>query len=214
MARYGIPSGGALGVPMKQIQALAKRLGRDHALAEAFWATGVYEARLLVAYLGEPTELTPAQMERWCREFDNWAVVDTLCFALFDRSPKAWGKVVLWTKKPGEFQRRAGFVLLACLAAHDEDATDDQFLKLLPVIEQGATDERNFVKKGVSWALRMIGRRNRRLHAAALQTARRLAASDQPSARWIGKGAVKELAGPAVLRQVEAKAGSNMTAGG
>lgn len=205
LARYGIPSDRALGVSMKQVQELARQLGRDQALAEAFWATGVYEARLLTAYLGEPEKLTPKLLDAWCRDFDNWAVVDTLCFVLLDRSPVSWGKVVPWTRRRDEFQRRAGFVLIACLAAHDETATDDQFLELLPVIESGATDERNFVKKGVSWALRMAGRRSMTLNTAALSVARRLATSGELAARWIGKGAIKELTQPAVLKRIAAR---------
>lgn len=202
MARYGIPSDKALGVSVGSIQKLAKQLGKDHALAEALWATDVYEARLLVSYVGEPAQLTPAQMDRWCRDFDNWGVVDTICFVLFDRTPLAWKKVEPWSKKTGEFQKRAGYVLLACLAAHDAEAEDAKFLRLLPLIEQGAEDERNFVKKGVSWALRMIGRRNAVLNVAAVDLARRLAATDEPAARWIGKDAVRELTSPAVQKKI------------
>ena len=50
---------------------------------------GNYEAQLLAAMLGEPERLTPAQMDAWCRDFDNWGTVDTACFTLFDRSPHA-----------------------------------------------------------------------------------------------------------------------------
>jgi 3-methyladenine DNA glycosylase AlkD len=194
MARYGIPSDNAYGVPMKTIQQLAKQLGRDQALASALWDTGCYEARLLTAYIGEPGRITSAEMDRWCRDFDNWAVVDTLCFAFFDRTPHAWSKVKPWSKKKDEFQRRAGYVLLACLAAHDESAADGAFLQYLPLVERGATDERNFVKKGVSWALRMIGRRSPALHTAAVAVARRLSDSDQPGTRWVGKDALRQFA--------------------
>lgn len=202
MARYGIPADHALGVSISLIQKLARQLGPDHELAEALWATGVYEARLLVAYIGEPTRLTSAQMDRWCRDFDSWAVVDTLCFALFNQSPHAWGRVAPWAKKKDEFVRRAGFALLACLSGPNRSADDQAFLKHLPLIEWGATDERNFVKKGVSWALRMIGRRNAALNTAAVAVARRLAESEQPSARWVGKVALKELTSAAVKQKL------------
>lgn len=192
MVRFGIPSDKALGVAVGDIQKLAKKLGRDHALAEALWATDIYEARLLVAFVGEPGKLTPAIMNRWCRGFDNWAVVDTICFKLFDRSPHAWARIAPWAARKGEFQRRAGYVLLACVAAHDEDAPDDDFLPYLELIERGATDGRNFVKKGVSWALRMIGLRSPGLRAAAAQTAQRLAESDDATARWVGREALRE----------------------
>jgi 3-methyladenine DNA glycosylase AlkD len=202
LARYGIPSDKALGIGVGEIQKYGKRLGRDQALAEALWQTDVYEARLLASFVGEPDKLTPAIMNRWCRDFDNWGVVDTVCFKLFDQSPHAWKLIEPWAKMKGEFQCRAGFVLLACVAAHAEDIPDEQFLRYLPLIEQGATDERNFVKKGVSWALRMVGRQSPGLNEAAVKLSRRLAASDSPAARWTGRGALKELTSPVVRKKL------------
>ena len=202
LARYGIPSDKALGIGVGDIQKYGKRLGKSQALAEALWKTDVYEARLLASFVGEPDKLTPAIMNRWCRDFDNWGVVDTVCFKLFDQSPHAWKLIEPWAKMKGEFQCRAGFVLLACVAAHAEDISDEQFLRYLPLIERGATDERNFVKKGVSWALRMVGRQGPEIHAASVALARRLAESDSPSARWIGRGALKELTSAAVRKKV------------
>ncbi len=202
LVRFGIPADHALGVGMSDIQQLGKKLGRSQELASALWDTGVYEARLLAVYVGDPERLSVKEMDRWCRDFDNWAIVDTACFKLFDQCPRAWKKVVHWANKKGEFQRRAGFVLLACLAAHDENAEDRAFLEQLPLIERGADDERNFVKKGVSWALRMIGRRNGVLNVAAVATARHLSDSPQVSARWVGRDALKELTGPVVTRRL------------
>jgi 3-methyladenine DNA glycosylase AlkD len=194
MARYGIPSDRALGVAMKDIKALGKRLGRDHQLALALWKTGVYEARMLVAFVGDPARLTAAQMEGWCRDFDNWAHVDTLCFNLFDRCPHAWPKVTAWSRARGEFQKRAAFALLWSLALHDRTAQDEPFLEGLGLIEKAAGDDRNFVKKAVSMALKAVGKRNRALRVAALATARRLAASPEPSSVWTGRDALGELA--------------------
>lgn len=202
LVRYGLPSDKALGVPMNVIQRLAKSLGRDQELAEALWETQVYEARLLVAYVGEPEKLTPALMNRWCRDFDNWGVVDTVCFKLFDQSPHAWGRVEPWAGLQGEFQRRAGYVLLACLAGHDREAPDGKFLRLLPMVERGADDDRNFVKKGVSWALRRMGRRSPGLNRAIVEMARRLVKSESPAARWVGRDTLKELTSPAVRKSL------------
>jgi 3-methyladenine DNA glycosylase AlkD len=201
MARYGIPSDHALGVPMNKIQQVALQLGRDHALAAALWATGVYEARLLASLVDDPAKVTPAQMERWCRDFDNWAVVDTVCFKLFDQSPHAFAKIEQWHDRTGEFQKRAGYVLMACVAAHNDTATDTHFRRWLPFIERGARDDRNFVKKGVSWALRMIGRQSAPLHAAAVALARKLSASPQPAPRWIGQDALRELTSSAMQKR-------------
>ncbi|BDU16805.1 DNA alkylation repair protein [Lysobacter auxotrophicus] len=193
MARFAIPSDHALGVSMKDIQALAKQLGRDHALADALWDTGVYEARMLAAYVAEPARVTPAQMDRWCRDFDNWAVCDTLCFTLFDRTPHAFAKVVQWSSRRDEFQKRAAFALLASLALHGRLEDEALYADGLALIEREAADERNFVKKGVNWALRAIGRRAD-WRAEATAVAKRLAASDAASARWIGKDALREFA--------------------
>jgi 3-methyladenine DNA glycosylase AlkD len=193
LARFGIAAPKAYGVSMASIQKLAKGYGRSHELAAELWDSGWYEARTLAAYVDEPSRVTPAQMERWCRDFDNWGICDTICFVLFDRTPHAWAKVHAWSGARQEFVRRAAFALLASLAGHDKQASDRQFLDTLPLIEAAATDDRNFVKKGVSWALRRIGTRNAALHAAALATARKLAASEVPSARWIGNDGVRDL---------------------
>lgn len=201
MARYGLPSDKALGVSVGTIQKLGKELGKDHELAMALWETDVYEARLLVAYVGEPAKLTSAQMDRWCRDFDNWGVLDTICFVLFNETPLAWKKVEQWVKLQGEFQRRAGFVLLACLPWR-EPADDARFMRLLPLIERGAPDNRNFVRKGVNWALRSVGRRSRKLHNAATALAKRLAESEDATARWVGKDAFKQLTGPAMMARI------------
>jgi 3-methyladenine DNA glycosylase AlkD len=198
--RYGIVAPKAYGVPMSLIQQLGKRLGRDHDLAQALWATGWYEARLLTAYVDDPARVTAAQMDRWARDFDNWGVCDTLCFALFDRTPHAWRKVEQWSRRRDEFVKRAAFALLASLALHDKHSPDAPFRRSLALIARAAGDERNFVKKGVSWALRAVGRRSVALNDEALTLARRLAASDDVAERWVGKDAARELGSPK-LRQ-------------
>jgi len=205
LARFGITASKAFGVSVANIQLLGKRLGRNHDLAVALWDTGWYEARMLTAFVDEPERVTSAQMDRWCRDFDNWGICDTLCFHLFDRTPHAWKKVSQWHDKRGEFVRRAGFALLACLALHDKRAGDEPFIEGLALVERAASDERNFVKKGVSWALRLIGRRNVALNTEAVEVARRLSASSSAAARWIGRDAVKELTSPLVKRQLAAK---------
>jgi 3-methyladenine DNA glycosylase AlkD len=194
MARYGLPSEGAFGVPMGALLKLAKRLGKDHALALALWESGRYEARLLAALVDDPRCVTRRQMNAWAAGFESWGDCDTVCFKLFDQTPFAWEKARQWAPSPREFVRRAGFVLMACLALHDKAAPDRSFLSLLPLIEKGARDERNFVKKGVSWALRAIGERNRPLNAEAVAMAERLARSGEPACRWVGKEALRELA--------------------
>lgn len=203
--RYGIFAENAYGVPMRDIQAIAKELGRDHELAEALWNAGVYEARLLTAYVDDPAAVTSAQMDRWAKDFDNWGVVDTVCFSLFDRSPHAWKKVTPWCRRREEFVRRAGFVLLACLALHDKNASDDAFMKTLPLLERGAMDERHLVSKAVSWAIRSIGGRSAALNAALIDMGGRLATADDAPSRTVGKLALKDLRAPALQKRLGAK---------
>jgi len=204
LTRYGITAPNAFGVSVSAIQQLAKRLGRDHDLAAALWDTGWYEARMLAAYVDDPARVTAAQMDRWARDFDNWGICDTVCFVLFDRTPHAWRKVTQWSGRRDEFVKRAAFALLASLALHDKRTGDEPFLRSLRLVERGASDERNFVRKGVSWALRATGRRNRALNDAAVALARRLAESSEAAARWVGKDALRELTSPAVRRRLEA----------
>jgi 3-methyladenine DNA glycosylase AlkD len=205
MARYAIPSDNAFGVPVGTLQELGKRLGRNHTLAIALWDTGWYEARMLAAFVDEPARVTPAQMDRWCRDFDNWAVCDHACFHLFDRTPHAWRKVEQWSSRREEFGKRAAFALLWGLTVHDKQADDDRFVQSLVLVEREAADERNFVKKAVNMALRAIGKRSRALHAAAVAVAGRLSASPHAAARWVGKDALRELSSAAVVRRVAAR---------
>jgi 3-methyladenine DNA glycosylase AlkD len=202
MARYAIVAPDAFGVTMGTLRQIAKRIGPNHELALALWATGWYEARMLATLIDDPQQVTSAQMDRWRRDFDNWAICDTACFALFDRTPHAWRKVEPWSKHRGEFQKRAAFALLASLALHRKEADDAAFRKFLPLVERASTDERNFVKKGVSWALRGIGQRSPALNAAAISLAKRLAASPDATARWLGKDALRELAGATVAKRL------------
>jgi len=203
MSRYAIPSDNAFGVSVGKIRDMGKQLGRNHDLAQALWDTGWYEARMLAAFVDDPAQVTPAQMDRWCRDFDSWAIVDTICFHLFDKTPYAFAKAKAWANRRNEFEKRAAFALLASLGVHDKTASDESFAKCLPLIERAATDERNFVKKGVSWALRVIGRRSNDLNRSAVALSKRLCASEEPAARWVGRDALKELTSPAVLRRLK-----------
>ncbi|HVG93651.1 MAG TPA: DNA alkylation repair protein [Planctomycetota bacterium] len=206
LARYAIPTDNAYGVPVGVLQRHAKSLGRDQDLAEALWATGRYEAQMLAAFTGEVDRLTPAGMDRWVKTFDNWGICDTVCLHLFDRSPHAWKKVAPWCARRGEFEKRAGFALLAALALHDKQSGDAPFRKALALIEKGAVDDRNFVKKAVNWALRAVGQRNAALHAASIAVAKRLAASPDPAPRWVGKDALRDLSRPLIARRLAKRA--------
>src|SRR6185436_450012 len=203
MARFGIISTKIFGVSLADLRQLARRAGRSHELAAALWDTGWHEARTLAAFVEDPARVTPRQMDQWCRTFDNWAICDTVCFDLFDRTPHAWRKIRVWSRRKDEFVRRAAFALLASVSVHDKKADDERFLHGLRLVERNADDGRNFVKKAVNWALRAIGKRNLALHAAAVEVAARLANSSNSAARWVGKDALRELTSPAVLQRLE-----------
>lgn len=205
LARFGLPAERAFGVPMHRIQALAKELGRNHALALALWRSGFADARSLAVHVAEPERLTADQMERWARDFDSWGACDTACFALFDRTPHAFAKVRAWASREREFEKRAAFALLAGVALHRKELPDAPFLRCLPLCERAAADERNFVKKGVSWALRTIGHRSVGLHAAVVEFAERLAVSPDAAPRWVGKDVLRDLRRPLVAKRLAAR---------
>jgi 3-methyladenine DNA glycosylase AlkD len=198
MARFGIDATNAYGVSATRIKRLARDVGRDHRLAGRLWRTGIREARHLAAMVEEPEKVTEAQLERWAREFDSWDIVDGTTRYLVLFTPFAWEKAAEWSRRREEFVRRAGFALMAWLAVHDKKAPDAKFRRLLPLIRLGATDERNFVKKAVNWALRQIGKRNARLNHLAIAEAHRIRRLDSSAAQWIALDALRELTSPAV----------------
>ncbi len=205
LARFGIGASKAFGVSMANLKVLAKQLGRNHELAAALWQTGWYEARMLASLIDDPARVTPAQMDRWCRDFDNWGICDTVCFALFDRTPHAWHKITQWSRRSDEFVKRAAFALLWGLTVHDKQSGDEPFIESLSLIEQAATDERHYVKKAVNMALRSIGKRNRLLNTAAVAVAKRLSTSPSAAAQWVGKDALRELNSLSVRKRLAAR---------
>jgi 3-methyladenine DNA glycosylase AlkD len=193
MARFGILTKSALGVPVAVLRPMARRVGRDHALAEALWASEIHEARILASMVDEPERVTVRQMEAWARDFDSWDLVDQCCGNLFAYTPMAYRMAERWTGRRAEFVKRAGYALMASLAVKDKAASDASFEHFLEIIERGADDDRNFVRKAVNWALRQIGKRNDRLHGPAVRTAERILAHGTRSARWIATDALREL---------------------
>jgi 3-methyladenine DNA glycosylase AlkD len=193
MAKFGMATDQRLGVSVPDIRKIAKQVGKDHKLALELWKTGIQEARIAAALVAESDELTEEQMEDWVKDFNSWDVCDQVCLNLFDRSPFAINKIHAWSEREEEFVRRAAYALIAGLAWHDKAAEDELFLKLLPVIRRGATDDRNYVKKAVSWALRHIGKRNLSLNAAAISEAKEIRQIDSKAARWVASDAIREL---------------------
>jgi 3-methyladenine DNA glycosylase AlkD len=205
MARFGIDTSTALGVTVRELRGLARGLGKDHALAAEIWESGIHEARILASIVDDPDAVTERQMESWVRGFRSWDLCDQVCMNLFDRTPFAFDKALEWSAREPEFEKRAGFALMASAAVHRKDRPDRDFHPFLPRIRAEATDERNYVKKAVSWALRQIGKRSAGLHTRAIATAHRIEKVDSRSARWIARDVLRELENP-TARQRFAKA--------
>src|SRR4030042_367900 len=203
MAKYGITIEQRLGVSVPDMRKLAKEVGKDHKLALNLWRTRIAEARIVAGMVGDPAKLTEEQMEDWVQDINSWDVCDQVCMNLFEKSQLAWKKIIDWSEREEEFVKRAAFSLIACLAWHDKKAGDDKFIKLFPVIIREATDERNFVKKAVNWALRNIGKRNFNLNKAAINTAKGIQRLDSKAARWIAAGAIRELGSAPIQRRLK-----------
>jgi 3-methyladenine DNA glycosylase AlkD len=207
MQRYGITISHRLGVSIPDMRKIAKEIGKDHLLALELWKKGLSETQILAAMVDDPEKVTNKQMEVWVKDFDSWDVCDQVCMNLFEKTPFAWSKIREWSRREEEFVKRAAFALIACLAWHNKQASDQDFTNLFPTIKCGALDERNYVKKAVNWALRNIGKRNLNLNMAAIELARELQQAGSKSARWIGSDALKELKSESVQRKLAKKGG-------
>ncbi len=202
MKRFGISTKNTLGISVVALRGMAKGIGKDHELAGRLWSSGIHEARILAPMIEETEKVTEKQMDRWVEDFDSWDICDQCCGNLFDKTPYAYEKAVKWSKDKSEFVMRAGYVMMAALSVHDKKADDSRFIGFLPIIKKGATDERNFVKKAVNWALRQIGKRNKRLNRLAIEAANEIKAMDSSSARWIANDALRELTSDGVRKRL------------
>lgn len=203
MARFGINTEKTLGVRVPLLRALARQIGKDHKTAQDLWDSGIHEARILASMVDDFSLVNEKQMEKWVKGFNSWDVCDQVCMNLFDKTPFAFKKAVQWTKSSKEFVKRAGFSMMACLAVHDKSLQDKKFIKLFYFIEKEAKDKRNFVKKAVNWALRQIGKRNRRLNKEAVKVARKIKKMNSKSAKWIAGNALTELQSEAVQKRLK-----------
>jgi 3-methyladenine DNA glycosylase AlkD len=193
MKRFAVGGKHTLGISVNTLRRLAKEIGRDHRIAAGLWATGIHEARILASIIDDPPQVTEKQMEEWMVGFDSWDITDQVCMNLFDKTPFAWNKAIEWTGREEEFQKRAGFTLMACLAWHDKKSPPEKYLPFFPIIENACGDGRNFVKKAVSWALRKIGARDQALNKLAIETAQRIQKQGSSSARWVARDVLAEL---------------------
>ncbi len=205
MAYFGVDVPKAHGISAPVLHQFAKHIGKDHRLAQQLWKTSIHEAKILATLIGEAEKVTAAEMDQWARDFDAWDVVDAACCYLYAHAKPAWNKATAWSRRREEFVKRASFSLIAYLSYKDEAAPDARFVRFLRVIEREAHDERNFVRKAVNWALRNIGKRNKRLHREAIRAAERIRLQDSRAARWIAADALRELKTAAVQKQLQRK---------
>jgi 3-methyladenine DNA glycosylase AlkD len=201
MAKYGIKGEKRLGVSIPELRKIAKEVGKNHQLALELWKTKIPEAMILASMVDVPEEVAEEQMEAWVKDFNSWDVCDQVCMNLFEKTPLVWKKINDWTTREEEFVKRAGYALIACLAWHNKEASDEKFIQLFPVIKRGVTDERNLVKKAVSWALRNIGKRNPKLNQAALELAGEIRGVNSRAAHWIAADAIRDLTSETVRRR-------------
>lgn len=202
MARFGINPKKTLGVSIPVLRKMAREIGKDHQLALELWNSEIHEARILASMIDEKAKVSAKQMDQWVKEFNSWDLCDQCCMNLFDKLPIAWRKAIEWADKNEEFTRRAGFALMACLAWHDKQAKDSDFIKFFPIIKKYSTDERNFVKKAVNWALRQIGKRNKNLNKEAIKTVRKIERLNSKTAKWIASDALRELESDSIRKRL------------
>jgi 3-methyladenine DNA glycosylase AlkD len=211
MARYGIATANTLGISVPTLRAIAKRCGRDHALAVALWESGIHEARHIAAMVEDPTTVTKKQLDAWVRDLDSWDVCDGFAYGFVDKTPHAYDLAMRWSSSKHEFVKRAAFATMAGLAVHDKKAPDEKLLRFLPVIERESGDDRNFVRKAVNWALRQIGKRNLACNRAAIASAERIHPTGTKSGRWIASDALRELRSVAVQQRIGQPASHSRT---
>lgn len=196
--KFAITAENSHGIFLKDIKALAKRIGKNDALALELFDTGVYEARVLCSKIYNPRNVTEDLMEKWSASFENWEICDTFCMGFLGTTQFAVPKAYEWVERDGEFQKRAGFVLMTVHAFTDKKATNDVYRAFFPVMIRHANDERTYVMKGINWALRQIGKRNKDLYQEAMETANTILALNTKPARWIAKDALRQLQSPKV----------------
>lgn len=205
LSKFGINPATALGIRLPVLRQYARTYRKNHQLALDLWETNVHEARLMAVFIADPRQVTEALLEKWVQDFNSWDICDQACGSLFDKTPFAWDKAREWACREPEFEKRAGFVLMASLAIHDKKAGDEPFQSFFPLLQLGAADERNFVKKAVNWALRQIGKRNLHLRQAVMAQARVIQLQGTSSARWIAADALRELQSPHVAERLSRK---------
>jgi len=202
MARFGISSTDTIGISIYTLRKIAKEITKDHELALKLWDSAIHEARILASFIDDPEKVTEGQLEKWVKDYDSWDVVDQVCSSCLDKIKFVKKKIFELAKRKEEFVKRTAFTLMCCLAVHDKKMPDKEFIKFFPLIKQASTDERNFVKKAVNWAIRQIGKRNKNLNKRAIKLSKEILKIDSKSATWIASNALRELTSEAIQKRL------------
>jgi 3-methyladenine DNA glycosylase AlkD len=190
---FGVTGVNSIGLTTPQMRIIAKKIKTNHRLALQLWKTGIHEARHIATMIADPGQASEKLMEQWCKDFNSWDIVDGCCSSLFRKTPLAYKKAMEWSRREKEFEKRAGFTMMAQLSVHDKKAGDNLIEQFLPAIIRESSDERNFVRKAVNWALRQIGKRNERLCRKAIKVSKEIYKKGDTSSRWIATDALREL---------------------
>ena len=207
MAKYGINPDKTFGVKIPILRKIAKEIGKDHELALELWELGYRETMILASMIDVPSQVTKQQMEKWVGDFSYWEICDQAIMNLFEKKQEAYEKAVEWSFRDEEFVKRAGYVMMARLAVSDKEAQDEQFQEFFPHILRGVTDNRNFVKKAVNWAIRQIGKRNLRLNKLTVELSKEVHQIESKAAKWIASDALKELTSEDVQHRLSKSTG-------
>ena len=191
--KFGVISNNSLGIYHKDLRIIAKEIGKDNNLALQLFDSGIYEARLLCSKIFNSKDISSELAESWVVTFENWEICDSFCMGLFAKSNLAVEKILSWTQREAEFEKRAGFAIMAAYCMADKKANNSVFEAFLPIIKREANDDRLYVRKAVNWALRSIGKRNADLNNIAILKAHEIVRLDTKSAKWIGKDAIRKL---------------------
>ncbi len=191
--RMGIPEKCSIGVSTGDIRKLAKRIGTSNELAYELWETGYHEAKLLAVFLFDKKDILLTEVENLMSDVNSWDLCDHLCKNLIIKLKGYDTVITQWVDSDQTYKKRAAFTLMASAAIHSKKISDETLNDYLHLISENSKDEREHVKKAVSWALREIGKKDFNYNEKAILLSYELKESNNRIQNWIGKDALKEL---------------------
>ncbi len=205
MEYFGIKGGKALGIKNAILKPYAKTIGRNQELACQLWDVPIHEAKLLAIWIAESKNFTEKIAEKWVSESYSWDLIDSIGMKIMPKVPFAYSKIAVWSMREPEYEKRMAFATIVGVTQHHKKEPDETMAEFLPIIERESWDERNFVKKGINWALRTIGKRSMNLNKLAIESAERIKKQGTKAASWIAADALRELKGDKVQARLKEK---------